>query len=104
MFIIAGGLHLVGVLYYLLFSSGKRQHWDVEEPIPTSTTTHPVNVTRIGVNGYDSSGESRGLLSSGYNSVDDESQPLLIKRVKVDTFQDTHEEIGEATSWYPNTI
>ena len=104
MFIIAGGLHLGGVLYYMLFASGKRQPWDVEETTPTSTTTPPANVARNGVIAYDSSGESRGLLSSGYDSSEDESESLLTKSLKVEKFQDTSEEIDEVPSWYLNTI
>lgn len=82
---VAGALHLSGVLYYLIFASGKRQPWADDELILT------VN-------------ERGGLIEEdvGYDTGD-ETESLLTRSLKVERLDDYSDEYDEP-SWYMNTI
>lgn len=87
-FVVAGSLHLAGVLYYLIFASGKRQSWAGDDHL-------------LAVN-------ERGDLphvaeeSVSYDS-DSETESLLSKSLKVERIANYSDEIEEP-SWFMNTI
>ncbi|XP_053406287.1 vesicular glutamate transporter 3-like [Mercenaria mercenaria] len=88
-FIVAGSLHLAGVLYYLVFASGKRQTWAGDDlTLSVEHRGHMQNVVEENAAGYDS---------------DDEKESLLSKSLRVERLADDSDEYEEP-SWFMNTI
>ncbi|XP_060579824.1 vesicular glutamate transporter 3-like isoform X2 [Ruditapes philippinarum] len=85
-FLVAGALHLAGVIYYLIFASGRRQTWAGDDLTQSVGTDHMHDVA--GEEDYDS---------------DDESSPLLTKSMRVERIAVYSEEFDEP-SWFMNTI
>ena len=92
MFIIAGSIHLGGVIYYLIFASGDKQPWADQE----YETILP-NVAA----------------ASSYNTLDDgffpdndggERESLLTKSLRVDRMTAYDNDELETPSWFLNTI
>lgn len=99
---------MFGVLYYLVFASGKRQSWAQEEPSVTESEVH-VNRPKAVVfqdsltivrsrRSSGSSDERQGLLRDNRR---DNIQDLLTKSMHVERFDDDDE---FTRSWYLATI
>ena len=82
---------MAGVVYYLLFASGKRQTWAGDDLTQSVGTDHMEHVA-----GDDEDRET------GYDS-DEDSSPLLTKSMRVERLAIYSEEFDEP-SWFMNTI
>lgn len=92
-FIVAGSLHLAGVIYYLIFASGNRQPWAEEDQTLLVRRNQPLTHAAS----YNS------LPASIAYDSDDEKESLLTKSLRVEQMAYDSDEF-EGASWFMNTI